>query len=144
MALPELVVVSVSDGETVRGDQVNRGHEKRFNQRQHLQTANTRRARWRLRQRAKKESRFKTDVHQQMSKRLGRKAKMERKALARADEFHIRTRTDTGWRRSQRRLRTRWAFRQRRTFLAYKAHQAGVQVVVVDPRNTSRTCAVYG
>lgn len=133
-----------SDGETFSGEQVKRVRERRFKHRRTVQKANTRRARWRLRQLAKKESRFQKDINHQISKNLVRKAKTERKALALEDLSHIRTRTDNGWRRSQRRLRTSWAFRQLRTFIAYKAAQAGVVVVAVDPRNTSRTCAVCG
>jgi len=34
-----------------------------------------------------------------------------------------------------------WAFAQLGAFIAYKARLAGVLVVYVDPRNTSRTCA---
>ncbi len=133
-----------SDGETFSGEQVKRVRERRFKHRRRLQTANTRRARWRLRQLARKERRFQKDVNHQISKKLVKKAKTERKALALEELTHIRKRTDNGWRRSQRRLRTSWAFRQLRTFLGYKAAQAGVLVVAVDPRNTSRTCAVCG
>jgi putative transposase len=133
-----------SDGETFSGEQVKQVRERRFRQRQWLQKANTRRARWRLRQLARKEGRFQKDVNHQISKKLVKKAKTERKALALEELTHIRKRTDNGCRRSQRRLRTSWAFRQLRTFLGYKAAQAGVLVVAVDPRNTSRTCAVCG
>ena len=38
----------------------------------------------------------------------------------------------------------RWSFDQLRTFIEYKAKQAGVPVVAVDPRNTSRTCPCCG
>ncbi|MGO8902309.1 MAG: zinc ribbon domain-containing protein, partial [Isosphaeraceae bacterium] len=37
-----------------------------------------------------------------------------------------------------------WAFFQLRTFVEYKAAPAGVPVVAVDPRNTSRTCHECG
>jgi transposase len=37
-----------------------------------------------------------------------------------------------------------WAFFQLRQFLTYKAAWAGVQVYLVDPRNTSRTCSRCG
>ena len=37
-----------------------------------------------------------------------------------------------------------WAFFQLRTFVEYKAKLAGVPVVAVDPRNTSRTCPECG
>lgn len=37
-----------------------------------------------------------------------------------------------------------WAFYQLRLFLTYKAMAAGVRVVLVDPRNTSKTCSRCG
>jgi putative transposase len=40
----------------------------------------------------------------------------------------------------QRRLHA-WSFAQLRTFLSYKAEEAGMQVVAVDPRHTSQTCS---
>jgi hypothetical protein len=67
-----------SDGETFSGEQVKRVRERRFKHRQRLQTANTRRARWRLRQLARKEGRFQKDVNHQISKKLVTKAKTER------------------------------------------------------------------
>ena len=133
-----------SDGETYSGADVRRVRSRRFQHRQRLQTANTRRARWRLRKNARREARFQRDVNHCISKQLVQKAKTERKALALEDLSHIRKRTDNGCRRSQRRLRTSWAFRQLRSFIVYKAAQVGVLVVAVDPRNTSRTCAVCG
>jgi transposase len=37
-----------------------------------------------------------------------------------------------------------WAFGQLQAFIGYKARLAGVPVVLVDPRNTSRTCPQCG
>jgi len=37
-----------------------------------------------------------------------------------------------------------WAFAQLRAFITYKALAAGVPVIFVDPRNTSRTCPSCG
>ncbi|WP_161569249.1 RNA-guided endonuclease InsQ/TnpB family protein [Candidatus Oscillochloris fontis] len=133
-----------SDGETYSGEDVKRVRERRFRHRQRLQKANTRRARWRLRKNARREARFQRDANHCISKKLVAKAKTERKALALEELSHIRKRTDNGCRRSQRRLRTSWAFRQLRSFVTYKAQQAGVLVIAVDPHNTSRTCAVCG
>jgi IS605 OrfB family transposase len=131
-----------SDGEMYSGTAVQRVRERRFQHRQRLQTANTRRARWRLRQNARKESRFQRDVNHCISKKLVAKARTARKALAVEDLTKIRARVTV--RREQRRARHNWAFRHLRSFIAYKAQQAGVLVVAVDPRNTSRTCSVCG
>jgi IS605 OrfB family transposase len=131
-----------SDGETYSGATVQRVRERQFQHRQRLQVANTRRARWRLRQIARKESRFQRDVNHCISKRLVQKARTSRKALSVEDLTKIRERASV--RREQRRARHSWAFRQLRTFLTYKAAQAGVVLVAVDPRNTSRTCSVCG
>jgi putative transposase len=37
-----------------------------------------------------------------------------------------------------------WSFFQLRSFVEYKAQLVGVPIVLVDPRNTSRTCNVCG
>jgi putative transposase len=131
-----------SEGETYSGAIVQRVRERRFQHRQRLQTADTRRARWRLRKLARKESRFQRDVNHCISKALVQKARTARKALAVEDLTKIRERVTV--RRAQRRAWHSWAFRQLRSFLAHKAAQAGVLFVAVDPRNTSRTCAVCG
>ena len=133
-----------SDGATYSGEAVKQVRNRRFKHRQELQQANSRRARWRLRQNARREARFQRDVNHCISKALVRKAKTERKALALEDLTHIRKRTDNCSKRSQRRLQASWAFRQLRVFIAYKAQREGVQVAYVDPRDTSRTCAVCG
>ena len=54
------------------------------------------------------------------------------------DLTHIRRRMTV--RRKQRARQHNWSFGQLRSFIAYKAKLAGVPVVFVDPRNTSRTC----
>jgi transposase len=58
------------------------------------------------------------------------------------DLKHIRTRITA--RRSQRATLDSWAFGQLRSFVNYKAILAGVPVVAVDPRNTSRECPACG
>ena len=131
-----------SDGEHFTGADVRRIRERRFQHRQRLQTANTRRARWRLRQLAGKAHRFQKHVNHTISKALVTKAEQQRKAIALEDLTGIRERTVT--RRNERRQRASWAFFQLRQFVTYKAARQGVRVDLVDPRNTSRTCAVCG
>ena len=131
-----------SDGETYSGADIQRVRARRYQHRRRLQLANTRRARWRLRQSARREHRFQKDTNHRISKALVQKAQTERKALVLEDLIQIRERVTV--RRSQRRVRHSWAFRQLRTFISYNAQQVGVRVVYVDPRNTSRRCAICG
>jgi putative transposase len=55
---------------------------------------------------------------------------------------NIRTRIRA--RRSQRAVLHSWAFAQLGSFLTYKAALAGVPVIFVDPRNSSRECSQCG
>jgi putative transposase len=47
-------------------------------------------------------------------------------------------------RKAQRTDAHSWSFRQLRTFITYKAALHGVNVTLVDPRNTSRECPECG
>lgn len=67
-----------------------------------------------------------------------RKAKDTGRGIALEDLKGIRDRVTV--RKAQRTSLHRWSFAQLRAFIGYKATLSGVPVVVVDPRNTSRTC----
>src|SRR5439155_1156300 len=58
------------------------------------------------------------------------------------DLTHIRARITA--RKQQRSVLSAWAFHQLRFFLDYKCVDAGLPLVAVDPRNTSRTCPACG
>jgi putative transposase len=135
---------TTDDGTTFCGAAVQRVREKRFRHRQRLQRRGTRSAKRRLRRNAKKEQRFQKDINHQISKALVQKAVGEQKALRMEDLTHIRQRTAATVRRSQRRQHGSWAFRQLRAYVAYKAQQAGIPLILVDPRNTSRRCFQCG
>lgn len=79
-----------------------------------------------------------------VSKSLVATAKHSRKALAVEDLKGIRERSETVFSREMRWLMGNWSFDQLRQFLGYKAEAAGVPLVSVDPRNTSRTCSKCG
>jgi putative transposase len=135
-------LATTDDGTTFIGAQIQAVRKRRYDYRRRLQLKTTRRARWRLRQIAGREHRFQKDTNHRISKVLVEKAQTERKALALEDLRGIRERATV--QRAQRRVRHSWAFGQLRMFIGYKAAQAGVRVIFVDPRNTSRQCAVCG
>lgn len=91
---------------------------------------------------ANKEARFRRDVNHQISKKLVAEAKGNECDIALEDLRGIRTRTR--FRKQQRAKASGWAFFQLRTFIEYKAKLAGIEVVTVDPRNTSRQCSICG
>jgi putative transposase len=136
-------IATDSTGKPFTGEALRKTRERRFRHRQRLQKKNTRRARARLRRCARREARFQRDVNHVVSKELVGKAVAQCKALALEDLNGIRERCGHV-RHEQRRERHSWAFFQLRLFVAYKARAAGVRVVYVDPRNTSRTCSACG
>jgi putative transposase len=89
-----------------------------------------------------KESRYRRDVNHQISKTLVALAKGTGRGIALEDLKGIRDRTQFS--RQQRARMGSWAFYQLRAFVEYKAKLAGVSIVAVDPRNTSRTCNECG
>lgn len=89
-----------------------------------------------------KEARYRRDVNHCISKELVARAKDTGRGIAVEDLKGIRDRTQ--FRKPQRFRLGGWAFFQLRQFVAYKATLAGVEVVAVDPRNTSRTCSACG
>jgi IS605 OrfB family transposase len=78
------------------------------------------------------------NVNHTISKRIVAEAECTRRAIALENLEGIRARIKA--RRPQRATLHSWAFHQLRRFVAYKAALAGVPVVYVDPRNTSRMC----
>ena len=135
-------VATDSTGEPFTGAALRATRERRFRHRQSLQARNTRRSHARLRKVARREARFQRDINHVVSKALVGKAVASCKALALEDLSGIRERVNV--RHEQRREQHSWAFHQLCVFVAYKARAAGVRVVYVDPRNTSRTCSACG
>lgn len=131
-----------SDGEFHSGAHV-RGLRRRHNRiRARLQSKGTKSSRRRLRIMSGKERRFATDVNHQISKHLVNKAERTGRGIALEDLSGIRGRIRV--RKPQRRELHSWAFYQLRSFVEYKAELSGVPLVLVDPRNTSRTCPACG
>lgn len=130
-----------SDGEVHSGQQVDRKREWYAHRRATLQAVGTKSAKRRLRQLSGRQRRFQKDTNHQISKRLVAKAERTKRAIAVEELTGIRQRTRAKG-AAQRARHSNWAFAQLREFISYKARRTGVPVVAVDPRNTSRTCAV--
>jgi putative transposase len=131
-----------SDGEVFSGDGVEAKRRHYARRRAGLNSVGTKSARRRLSKMRKREANYRRDVNHVIAKRIVAKAKASDSALAVEDLRGIRKRLTV--RASQRNRLDGWAFSQMRSFLAYKAVLAGIPVISVDPRNTSRTCSVCG
>ena len=141
----DLGIVSLahdSDDTLHTGDAVEKVRRRHTKQRRDVQRRHTRGARKKLRRLARKESRFRRHVNHEISKQIVQTAQDTQRGIGVEDVTHIRTRTTV--RRSQRHRQGGWAFAQLRGFLEYKARLAGVPVVAVDARHTSRTCSRCG
>ncbi|MBV9850716.1 MAG: transposase [Armatimonadetes bacterium] len=133
-----------SDGQAHTGDGVKRCRHKFQRLRRGLQKAGTKSAKRHLRKARRRESRYQRDVNHCISKHLVSKALAGQKALAIEELRGIRDRMRAMVQKTQRYERLSWAFAQLRAFLRYKCEAAGIPLIVVDPRNTSRTCVVCG
>ena len=141
-------IATTSDGKFYSGAKVKNIRRRYFRLRQRLQTKGTKSAVRKLKQRRRKESRFAADVNHCISKRLVEVAKGTQRAIVLEDLKGIRERAKKGTRKTvcktMRQALSSWSFYQLRQFIEYKAKAAGVLVIYVDPRNTSRTCSKCG
>jgi IS605 OrfB family transposase len=131
-----------SDGQEYSGSPIKNVRHRHRRLRQKLQRKGTLGTHRRLKQLAGKEQRFARHVNHTISKHLVHKAQDTRRGVALENLSDIRARITV--RKSQRASLHSWSFYQLRSFIEYKAQRAGVPVVAVDPRNTSRTCPACG
>ena len=127
-----------SDGTVHQGKTVKNVRYRHRRLRTKLQRKGTKSTRRRLEQLAGKEQKFATWTNHNISKSIVAKAKDTDRGIALEDLGGIRDRVTV--RKPQRAALHSWSFCQLRSFIEYKAKLAGVPVVAVDPRNTSRTC----
>src|SRR5207237_6453188 len=127
---------NVYSGEAVKRVRRNVGEHRR-----QLQQRQTHSAKKRLRKLACRQSRFVRDTNHCISKKLIAAALL-RKTLALEDLSGIRERCTVS--RTMRWLLGNWAFDQLGQFVSYKAEMAGLRVISIDPRNTSRICSCCG
>ena len=144
-------IAATSDGNLMSGDAVEACRQRFATSRRSLQKAAAGRIRRgkrpknirrKLKCQSKKESRFRRDVNHCISKELVATAKGTVRGIALEDLKGIRERVRL--RKRQRARHHGWSFSQLRQFIEYKSQLAGVEVVTVDPRDTSRTCNCCG
>jgi putative transposase len=131
-------------GNAYSGEAIKSARRRYRRLRSQLQSKGTRSAKRHLKRIRRKVSRFTRDTNHVIAKALIHTASSARKAVALEELTGIRDRASLGFSREVRWLLGGWSFFQLRQFLTYKAQAAGVPVVLVDPRDTSRTCAACG
>ena len=135
-------IATLSTGETISGRDLNRLREVRQRTKSSLQAKGTQGAKRALKRLSGKQSRMMENVNHVISKKIVKAAKSANVAIALEDLTGIRERAAKGKR--MRKMLGRWAFYDLRIKIEYKAKQAGVAVVFVDPAYTSKTCSVCG
>jgi IS605 OrfB family transposase len=150
----DLGVVNIatdSDGEVYTSDKVEdvRQHYRKTRRSLQKKAAKQKRSgkrpkniRRKLRDLSGCERRFRADANHCISKKLVEKATGTNRGIAVEELTGIRGRTR--FRKAQRDRVSKWSFAELRGFIEYKARLAGVPVVAVDPRNTSRACPECG
>jgi putative transposase len=131
-----------SDGDRYSGEAVDAARTRLADHRAALQQVGTRAAHRKLQRVGATEGTFRRIVNHTIAKALVRKAQDTGRVIALEDLQGLRDRTPV--RRGQRARHRGWAFFQLRAFVTYKCQLAGVPLVLVDPRNTSRTCPECG
>lgn len=135
-------IATTSDGKRYSGSAVKSVRHRHRRLRTKLQKKQTRAAKRRLKKLAGKEQRFARHANHVISKEIVACAKGTNRGIKFEELGGIHDRITVG--RKQRAVLHSWAFAQLRAFLVYKAILAGVRLLTVDPRNTSRECSVCG
>lgn len=135
-------IATDSDGQSYSGAKIEAHRKRHAERRKELQQVGTRSAHRKIKKISGKQTRYQKDVNHVISKRLVNTAQRTKRCIAIEDLKGITSRTRV--KRSQRARHANWSFAQLRQFVEYKSAIAGVKVIAVDPRNTSRTCSACG
>jgi putative transposase len=135
-------IASDSDGDSHSGKHVKSVRHRHKRLRTKLQRKSTKSAKRRLKKLSGKERRFATNTNHVIAKKLVEKAKRTNRAIVLEQLTGIRARIRA--KKPQRSTLHSWAFHDLANKIEYKAKLAGVSVVFVDPRNTSRECSACG
>jgi putative transposase len=137
-------IATDSEGEAHSGEKIDRNRKRRATARKQYQRKGTKNAKRRLKIMSGRQRRFQRQTNHTISKQLVAKAKALNIGIALEDLTDIRQRVEPTVCKRFRRKFGNWSFHHLRQCIAYKAQMAGVPVVYIDPRNTSRTCSACG
>ncbi|MFH8573171.1 RNA-guided endonuclease InsQ/TnpB family protein, partial [Streptomyces sp. NPDC017993] len=132
-------IATTSDGEIMSGRRINRYRSRQRDLRTKLQKKRTKAAKRRLKAIRRREARHAANTNHIIAKRIVATAERTSRGIALEGLSGIRQRVTA--KKDQRARLHSWAFAQLGTFVEYKARRAGVALVHVDPRNTSRQCS---
>jgi IS605 OrfB family transposase len=133
-------LATTSDGDTFSGKTVDDVRTRITAIKKALQKRGTKSAKRHLKKLSDRERRFKHNTNHAIAKKIVQIAKDTQRAIALENLSGFRVTV----RKEQRERLGKWAFGELGGFVAYKAKLAGVRVVFVEPRNTSRTCSHCG
>ena len=137
-------IATDSTGEAFSGEAIDQNRKRRATARKQHQRKGTKNAKRKLKRMSGRQTRFQKQTNHTISKRLVLKAKALGFGIALENLKGIRVRIEgTAGKRFKRRFGN-WSFSHLRGCIEYKARLAGVPVVAIDPRNTSRTCSACG
>jgi len=133
-------LATTSEGQVFSGKQVDAVRERYTGLKARLQSNGSKSAKRHLKKISGQEKRFKRNTNHVISKQIVSTAKALGKGIA-LEELHGFKRTV---RKAQRDRFGKWAFGQLASYISYKSAIAGIEVIKVDPRNTSRICSECG
>jgi len=133
-------LATTSTGQFFSGKQVDETRKRYRSIRQKLQRCGSPSAKRHLKKLSGRERRFKKNTNHVISKQIVSLAKDTNKgiALENLKGFKVTVRHE------QREQFGKWSFNELGRFIEYKAKLAGIPIMYVDPRNTSRTCSHCG
>lgn len=135
-------IATDSDGNAFSGKQIDIVREKTTIIKAKLQSCGSKSAKRHLRKISGREARFKRNTNHVISKKIVRLAKDTCRSIALEDLKGFNGRQTV--RKAQRERFGKWAFNQLRSFVEYKAQIAGIPIIFVNPKNTSRRCSHCG
>ncbi|MGW0581475.1 RNA-guided endonuclease InsQ/TnpB family protein [Streptomyces sp. NPDC002920] len=135
-------LATTSDGDNHQGRRLGRYRRWQARKRAEIQARKTRSSVQLLKKRARKEARHATHVNHKVAKVVVAVAQRTERGIALEELRGIRERVTVP--RDQRARLSSWPFHQLGEFIAYKARQAGVPFIEVDPAYTSQRCPRCG